>query len=58
MTRGIPDLTDPRPTSRVDVGEGLAILTYADGTMRFRHRCDRPGRGTHGFVRAGTWESA
>lgn len=27
------------------VGPSMALLEYPDGTVRFRHRCDRVGRG-------------
>lgn len=39
------DATPPDWTRADDIGEGLQLLTYVDGSVRFRHRCDRGSRG-------------
>lgn len=47
MQRTEPDLTpmgDHFDWS-FGLGEGMALFFYTDGTVRFRHRCDRGARG-------------
>lgn len=42
----VPRLVAPDWIKLDDVGPDMALLTYADGTVRFEHICDRGKRGT------------
>lgn len=37
----MPYLVEPGANDSVDLGDGMAVLFYPDGTVRFRHVCDR-----------------
>jgi hypothetical protein len=41
LARIVPDGAIAEDT----LGTDMALLTYADGTVRFQHRCDRGDRG-------------
>lgn len=44
MTDILATLVEPDWTRAVDLGDDRAVLLYADGNVRFRHRCDRAHR--------------
>lgn len=37
----LPNLVEPGAVRVLDVGDDKALLFYDDGTVRFRHLCDR-----------------
>ena len=41
----VPNLVEDGWTQCDDIVGGYRLLTYADGTVRFEHRCDRGSRG-------------
>lgn len=42
----VPNAVEPGADRVVDVGGGVSLRFYADGTVRVAHTCARPGRFT------------